>query len=122
VDEVNRIVPRLIRDGKFIRPALGIQAAPPQFSEVLGIKQGVAVLGVLPNSPAQAAGLRPFQRGPAGEIIAGDVITAIDGTEVENAESLLDLLERHQPGETVKVTVLRDGKSIDIPVTLGISG
>ncbi|HEX6002445.1 MAG TPA: trypsin-like peptidase domain-containing protein [Burkholderiales bacterium] len=122
VDEVNRIVPRLIRDGKFIRPALGIQAAPPQFSEVLGIKKGVAVLGVLPGSPAQAAGLKPFQRGPAGDIIAGDVITAIDGKEVTNVDSLLDLLEHHQAGETVKLTLLRDGKSIDVPVTLGTSG
>ncbi|MCI3953141.1 MAG: 2-alkenal reductase, partial [Burkholderiales bacterium] len=121
VDEVNRIVPRLIRDGKFIRPALGIQAAPPQFSTSLGIKKGVAVLGVLPRSPAQAAGIRPFQRGPGGEVIAGDVIIAIEGTPVGNIDELLNALERHQPGETVKVTVLREGKTIEIPVQLGIS-
>jgi S1-C subfamily serine protease len=121
VDEVNRIVPRLIRDGKFIRPALGIQAAPPQFSTALGIKKGVAVLGVLPDSPARTAGIRPFQRGPAGEVIAGDVITAIEGKEVANIEQLLDALERHQPGETVKLSVLREGKSIEVPVQLGLS-
>ncbi|HJQ62546.1 MAG TPA: trypsin-like peptidase domain-containing protein [Burkholderiales bacterium] len=121
VDEMNRIVPRLIRDGKFIRPALGIQAAPPQFSTSLGIKKGVAVLGVLPRSPAQAAGIRPFQRGPGGEVIAGDVITAIEGTPVGNIDELLNALERHQPGETVKVTVLREGKTIEVPVQLGIS-
>ena len=121
VDEVNRIVPRLIRDGKFIRPALGIQAAPPQFSSALGIRKGVAVLGVLPKSPAQAAGIRPFQRGPTGEVIAGDVIVAIAGTPVENVEQLLDVLERHQPGETVKVTLLREGKTVDVPIRLGIS-
>jgi S1-C subfamily serine protease len=121
VDEVNRIVPRLIRDGKFIRPALGIQAAPPQFSTALGIKKGVAVLGVLPDSPARTAGIRPFQRGPAGEVIAGDVITAIEGKEVANIEQLLDALERHQPGETVKLTLLREGKSIEVPVQLAIS-
>lgn len=121
VDEVNRIVPRLIRDGKFIRPALGIQAAPPQFSAALGIKKGVAVLGVLPRSPAQAAGIRPFQRGPGGEILAGDVITAIDGKPVATIDDLLNALERHQPGETVKLTLLREGKSTDVPVQLGIS-
>jgi len=121
VDEVNRIVPRLIRDGKFIRPALGIQAAPPQFSAALGIRKGVAVLGVLPRSPAQAAGIRPFQRGPAGEVIAGDVIIAIDGTPVASVEQLLDALERHQPGETVKVTLLREGQTVDVPVRLGLA-
>ena len=121
VDEVNRIVPRLIRDGKVVRPALGIQAAPPQFSSALGIKKGVAVLGVLPESPAQKAGIRPFQRAPTGEVIAGDVITAIDGKEVANIDQLLDALERHQPGETVKVTLLREGKSIEVPVQLAIA-
>jgi S1-C subfamily serine protease len=122
VDEVNRIVPRLIRDGKFIRPALGIQAAPPQFSTSLGIKKGVAVLGVLPESPAQKAGIRAFQRGPAGEVIAGDVITAIDGKEIANIEQLLDALERHQPGDSVKLSVLRQGKSIELQVQLGLPG
>ena len=121
VDEVNRIVPRLIRDGKLIRPSLGIQAAPPQLSAVLGIKKGVAVLGVLPDSPAQAAGIRPFQRSPTGDIIAGDVITAIDGKPVANIDDLLNVLEQHQPGDTVKVTVLREGKTVEVPVQLGIS-
>jgi S1-C subfamily serine protease len=121
VDEVNRIVPRLIRDGKFIRPALGIQAAPPQFSAALGIEKGIAVLGVLPRSPAAAAGIRPFQRGPAGEVVAGDVITALDGKPVATLEQLLDTLEQHQPGETVKVTLLREGKSIEVQMRLGIS-
>ncbi|MGQ0751371.1 MAG: S1C family serine protease [Betaproteobacteria bacterium] len=121
VDEVNRIVPRLIRDGKVVRPALGIQAAPPQFSSALGIKKGVAVLGVLPESAAQKAGIRPFQRAPTGEVIAGDVITAIEGREVANIDQLLDALERHQPGETVKVTLLREGKLIEVPVQLAIA-
>jgi len=121
VDEVNRIVPRLIRDGKVVRPALGIQAAPPQFSTALGIKKGVAVLGVLPEGPAHKAGVRPFQRAPSGEIIAGDVIIAIDGKEISNIDQLLDALERHQPGETVKVTLLREGKSIEVPVQLAIA-
>ncbi|HET6493061.1 MAG TPA: trypsin-like peptidase domain-containing protein [Burkholderiales bacterium] len=121
VDEVNRIVPRLIRDGKFVRPVLGIQAAPPQFSAALGIQKGVAVLGVLPRGPAEAAGIRPFQRGPAGEVIAGDIITAIDGKPVASLDELLDALERHRPGETVALTLLRGDKSIEVKVQLGKS-
>lgn len=121
VDEVNRIVPRLIRDGKFIRPALGIQAAPAQFSAALGIPKGVAVLGVLPDSPAAAAGIKPFQRGPAGDVIAGDVITAIDGKPVANLDELLDALERHRPGDTVTLALLRGGKSIEVSLRLGLS-
>ncbi|MNC84886.1 Periplasmic pH-dependent serine endoprotease DegQ precursor [compost metagenome] len=121
VDEVNRIVPRLIRDGRFVRPVLGIQAAPPQFSAALGMQKGVAVLGVLPRGPAEAAGIRPFQRGPAGEVIAGDIITAIDGKPVASLDELLDALESHRPGETVALTLLRGDKSIEVKVQLGKS-
>ena len=120
VDEVNRIVPRLIRDGKFIRPALGIQAAPEQFNAALGISKGVAVLGVLPRSPAEAAGIKPFQRGQAGDIIAGDVITALGGKPVTNLDGLLEALERHQPGETVALSLLRAGKPAEVSVRLGL--
>jgi S1-C subfamily serine protease len=79
------------------------------------------VLGVLPRGPAEAAGIRPFQRGPAGEVIAGDIITAIDGKPVASLDELLDALERHRPGETVALTLLRGDKSIEVKVQLGKS-
>jgi S1-C subfamily serine protease len=119
-DEVNRIVPRLIRHGKFIRPALGIQTAPPQFQASLALPRGVAVVGVLPGSPAEAAGIKPFQSGPKGDIIAGDIITGLGGKPVASLDELLDALEQHQPGETVKVSVLRGGKTVEVSVRLGI--
>ena len=59
VDEVNRIVPRLIRDGRFNRPVLGIEPAPPRFLSALGLPPGVAVLGVARNGPADQAGDTP---------------------------------------------------------------
>jgi S1-C subfamily serine protease len=121
VDEVNRVVPRLIRDGKLVRPALGIQAAPPQLHATLGLPKGVAVLGVAPRGAAEAAGVKPFQRGAGGEIIAGDVITSLGGRPVTSLDSLLEALEQHQPGETVKMTVQRAGKPVELSVRLGLS-
>jgi S1-C subfamily serine protease len=119
VDEVNRIVPRLIKDGKFIRPALGIQAAPPQFNSALGLPPGVAVVGVLSRGAADAAGIKPFQRGRAGEIIPGDIITALGGKPVADFDELLEALERHQPGESVTLSLLRGGKRAELSVRLG---
>ncbi|MEY3295259.1 MAG: hypothetical protein RLZZ451_1307, partial [Pseudomonadota bacterium] len=78
VDEVNRIVPRLIRDGRFVRPALGVTAGPPQLQRALRLPKGVAVVQVGRNSPAARAGLQPFTRGSRGEVVMGDVITAIN--------------------------------------------
>ena len=121
VDEVSRVVPRLIKDGKFIRPALGIQAAPPQFLESLRLPKGVAVVGVVPGGSAEAAGIKPFVRGTAGEIVAGDVITALAGRPVTNLDELLEALEKHQPGETVMVSVLRAGKPTEVSVRLSLA-
>jgi len=120
VDEVNRIVPRVIHDGKFIRPTLGIQAAPPQALSGLGSAKGVAVVGVTRHSAAEAAGIRPFRRGPSGEIIAGDIITALGSKPVASLDELLEALELHQPGETVTLSLLRDGKPTELSVRLGL--
>ena len=119
VDEVNRIVPRLIKDGRFIRPALGVQAAPAQFVRAYGLPEGVAVVGVAPSSPAARAGLRPFRREASGAIVAGDVIVAIDGQSIANFDDLLAVLEKHRPGDMVRLRVQRDGRPVELSATLG---
>jgi len=122
VDEVNRIVPRLIRDGKFIRPALGIQAAAKSFQESLGLPKGIAVIGVLPDSPAQKAGLRPFRRDQDGSLVIGDIIVALNGKPITTFDELLTALEQHQAGETVTLSVQRGNKQVELPVRLSLPG
>ena len=119
VDEVNRVVPRLIRDGKFVRPALGIQAAPLQYQTAAGARSGVAVVGVLPRGAAAAAGIKPIQRGAAGETIPGDIITALGGKPVASLDQVMEALEQHRPGDIVTLSLLREGKPVELPVTLG---
>ncbi|MCB9868175.1 MAG: trypsin-like peptidase domain-containing protein [Phycisphaerales bacterium] len=121
VDEVNRIVPRLIRDGKFIRPAIGIQAAPPTLQQALKLPEGVAVAGVLPNSPAEKIGLRPFMRARDGNIVLGDIIVELDGKSVKTIDDLLSALEQHQPGDTVSIKVARGGETVEEKIVLGLS-
>ncbi len=121
VDEVNRVVPRLIRDGKFLRPTLGIQSAPPQLHAALRLPKGLAVIGVIKGSPAEAAGIVPFRRGPKGEVIAGDLIVAFAGKPVATLDEMLDELERHQPGDTVSLTLQRAGKALELKLRLGQS-
>ncbi len=119
VDEINRIVPRLIRDGKITRPGFGIQAASPQVHAALRLAKGIAVVGVAARSPAEAAGITPFRRGQTGEIIAGDIIVAMDNKIITKVDEFLDVLERHNPGDTITVTVLRAGTTVELPVKLG---
>jgi S1-C subfamily serine protease len=121
VDEVNRIVPRLIRDGRIVRPALGISAAPPALQGLLKLPRGVAIVQVGAGSPAARAGLQPFRRDRRGEVVAGDVITAINDEAVADLDDVLNLLERHAPGETVTLTLWRSGQTRRQGVVLGSS-
>ena len=118
VDEVNRIVPRLIRDGRFVRPALGVTAGSQQLHRALKLPKGVAIVQVGRNSPAARAGLQPFSRGSRGEIVMGDVITAINDEPVESLDDMLAALERRQPGEAVTLKVWREGRTRSVEARL----
>ncbi|WP_415662999.1 S1C family serine protease [Roseateles sp.] len=121
VDEVNRIVPRLIRDGRFVRPALGVTAGAPQLTQTLRAPKGVLLVDVANASPAAAAGLQPYRRDRNGRIVQGDVITAVDAQAVADLDDMLSLLETRQIGEKVTLTVWRAGQTRRVTATLGSS-
>ena len=118
VDEVNRIVPRLIRDGRFVRPSIGVSAAGGNVQRALNLPPGVVIVQVGANSPAARAGLQPFRRGNRGEVLGGDVITAINEQPVKDLDDMLTLLEQRQPGDTVTLSVWRGGQTRKQAVTL----
>ena len=117
VDEVNRIVPQLIRYGRIRRPSIGIDWESGTYTRRLGLP-GVLVVNVHPGGPAAKAGIRPTRRDRFGRLVLGDLIVRIDGEPVNSVNDLLDILERHQPGDTIRVTVQRDGELLELPVTL----
>jgi S1-C subfamily serine protease len=83
----------------------------------LGV-QGVAVLRVFPNSGAADAGLRAAQRDRRGDIVVGDIVTEIDGKPVTSPSTILSFLDEHEVGEQVRLTILREGKSLTVTVKL----
>jgi len=119
VDEVNRIVPRLIRDGRITRPALGVSIANDSLAKALRLPPGVALLQVTPGGAAARAGLQPFSRARDGSIVAGDVITAINDEAISSLDDMLTVLEKRQPGDTVTLTVWRAGKTRKQAAVLG---
>lgn len=118
VDEINRTIPRLIRDGKFERPVLGVQYAPAQLLAALGLKKGIAILDVMPGGPAGIAGIKPFTRDTFGNIVIGDVIIAINDRTVNNLDELFEALEMHQAGDKINLTLLRGKKQVRQRLTL----
>jgi S1-C subfamily serine protease len=117
-DTVTRVVPELIAYGEEVRPVLGIDPANDALTSRWGLP-GVLVMHVSPKSPAERVGIMPTRVIEAtGQIVLGDLITHIDGIELRNATDLYLQLEKHQPGETVTVSILRDGQSRTLSVVL----
>jgi len=120
VDTVNRVVPQLIRSGKYIRPALGIEVDEglnERLVQLLGV-EGVVILRVAPDSAAAAAGLRGATVAHDGGIVPGDIIVAIEGKPVRSVAELLARLDDHAVGDTVRVTVLRAGRQTEVSAVL----
>jgi S1-C subfamily serine protease len=94
-------------------------------------EQGLVIVTLVPGGPAEQAGLRGFRivretkrRGLLTieerriDRSQADTIVAVDGEAVTSADSFLSLIEKHRPGERAVLTVVREGKLADIPVTL----
>jgi S1-C subfamily serine protease len=118
VDTVNRVVPQLVAHGRVVRPELGISAGNAWALRRAGI-EGVLVMSVGPGSPAERAGLRGTYRAEDGTLVLGDVVQGIDGHDVASLDDLHAALERHRPGDVVKVRLLREGRPLEVEVKLG---
>ncbi len=116
-DTVSRVVPQLIEKGRVTRAGLGVQLLPDHVSERAEIS-GVAIYAVLEQTPAARAGLEGLGVNRLGDLVFGDVITAVDGKAVKTIEDLQAILDPRKPGDQVKLTVTRAGKTRDISLTL----
>ncbi|HUP24751.1 MAG TPA: trypsin-like peptidase domain-containing protein [Thermoanaerobaculia bacterium] len=119
VDTVNWVVPDLIRYGRIQRPVLGIEwhTAYNRYLQRNGL-EGVLVVGVTAGSGAERAGLRPLRQTRDGRMELGDIIVAVDEEKVRSGDDLQLALERFEPGQRVRVRVLRDGEEVDLSVEL----
>lgn len=120
VDTINRVVPQIISRGKYIRPAMGITVDSKlnnRLTQYLKVN-GVIILSISPGSAADEAGLRGATLTAEGNIIANDIIIAIDGKPTDSVEKLLARIDSYKVGDTIKITVLRNNDKVEVPVTL----
>jgi S1-C subfamily serine protease len=133
VNTVQRVAPQLIVQGRYAHPWLVGAALVPfsaQGAQVLReagmdvpMDQGLLVTEVTPGSPVAAAGIRGGDRiVPVGRyrlLVGGDIITAINGEPIADIKGLTVYLETEtQVGDTVEVTIIRDGEQQNVQVTL----
>ncbi|WP_242604615.1 S1C family serine protease [Legionella fairfieldensis] len=112
-DDIARIVPQLIKNGRVVLAGIGIQWVGPNISKRLGIKKGVLIADILPHTPADFAGLRGTARDSWGRLHLGDVIIALNGHPVNNYDELYNLLTGVKVGEPVTLTVLRENRPLN---------
>jgi S1-C subfamily serine protease len=118
VDTINRVVPRLIAYGRYLRPTLGIEADDELGRRLIGEEEGVPVLGVAGGSPAQRAGLQAWEMTASGRVRMGDVIEAVDDRPIENYADLVNALDAHEFGDRITLRVRRGEQRLNVPITL----
>ena len=123
VDTVNAVVPELIKNGTTAPPSLGLSFLRDDVTARLlksgAIKdEGVIVNGMTAGGTAEAAGIQPMREVEYGRLALGDLIVAFDGQPVTEAKTILQLVAAKKVGDVVKLTIVRDGKRIEVPVTL----
>ena len=124
VNTLKQLLPRLKEGGKVRPPYLGISgvAIDRDIAKQLGLPlttQGVYVAQVHPGSPAEEAGLVAGSDWAGGLTSGGDIITAVEGQPVASVGDLVAYLNGKAEGDEVTLTVVRDGSTIAVAVTLG---
>ena len=129
IDTIKRELPGLIERGTYDHPYLGIEGmdVTPAIAEAMGLDpstRGCLVVDVVEGGPAEKAGLRG---GTTEAVIdgsrvkvGGDIIIGVDGHVVRQFYDLVLYMERHKrPGDRAVLTILREGKTMDVEVILG---
>ncbi|NVO05608.1 MAG: PDZ domain-containing protein, partial [Rhodoferax sp.] len=110
VDTVNRVVPQLIRLGKYVRPSLGLRMDEDLNERLSSVFDVHGVVVVRAPGARLVSGLQETTLGRDGSIYLGDVITGVNGRPVESIRQLALQLDELQVGDTVSLALVRKGK------------
>jgi S1-C subfamily serine protease len=127
INTAKAVLNDLMTLGRVRRPALGVRTIPisPELADEIGLPAdyGLLILQVTPGGSADLAGLRGGdQRAYLGNsliMLGGDLIVAIDGEKVTDEDDLAQMMNDHRAGDTVKITIFRGKKKMDVQVPLG---
>src|SRR3954471_15617095 len=127
INTANAVLNDLVTIGRVRRPALGVLTIPisPDIADQLGLSSdyGLLIVRAVPGGAADRAGLRGgSERAYLGNqpiMIGGDLIVAIDGQDVQDQQELSRLMNGHRAGDTIRVTIYRGKRKMEVQVTLG---
>ncbi len=109
INNILSIVNSIIKNGYIAKPYIGVSVIDvSQETQSYGLPQGAAIKEVVQDSPAQKAGLQ-----------VNDIITHVDGTQITGSSQLVSIVGESESGQVLKLTVFRQGSSMDIELTVG---
>ncbi|MFM7169913.1 MAG: trypsin-like peptidase domain-containing protein [Cyanobium sp.] len=108
INRARQIWSQLINSGRASHPMIGVGLDVVRNASGGDLESGARVVAVQPGGPAAAAGLRP-----------GDVITGVDGARITSPSDVVNAVERSGVGRPLRLTILRAGQSLQVPVTPG---
>jgi S1-C subfamily serine protease len=127
INTAKAVLNDLLTLGRVRRPALGVLTLPisPDIAAELGLASdyGLLIIRVTPGGAAERAGLRGgSDRAYLGNtpiMVGGDLIISVDGQDVQDQQQLSRIMNAHRAGDTVKVTVYRGKRRMEVTVVLG---
>jgi S1-C subfamily serine protease len=127
IDTIKALLSDFTKYGRVRRPSLGIVslAIGPGLAQQIGLPAdyGVLIQRTIPGGAAEHAGLRGGSQqaylGNTPIYLGGDLIVAIDSTEITNTQDVSEVMDEHNAGDTVMVTFYRGRKKMTLSVTLG---
>jgi S1-C subfamily serine protease len=127
INTAKAVLNDLVTLGRVRRPALGVRTIPigPELAQEIGLPAdyGLLIVQVVAGSSADKAGLHGgSERAYLGNMpitLGGDLIVAIDGEEIQDQQDLGQIMNNHRAGDTVKMTIYRGKKKMDVSVVLG---
>jgi S1-C subfamily serine protease len=126
INTAKAVLNDLMTLGRVRRPALGVRTIPisPELADEMGLSvdYGLLIIQVTPGGSADQAGLKAGSEraylGNTAIMLGGDLIVAIDDQKVQDEEDLSQMMNNHRAGDTVKVTIYRNKKKLDVTVSL----
>jgi S1-C subfamily serine protease len=127
INTAKAVLNDLVTLGRVRRPAMGVRTIPvdPELADQMGLPAdyGLLIVQVLPAGAADRAGLHGGnERAYLGNIpimLGGDLIVGIDGERIETQQDLAQIMNNHRAGDTIRLTIYRGKKKMDVNVTLG---
>ena len=127
INTAKAVLNDLMTLGRVRRPALGVRTIPisAELADEIGltVDYGLLIIQVTPGGSADAAGLRAgTERAYLGNtpiMLGGDLIVAIDDQKVQDEDDLSQIMNNHRAGDTVKITIYRNKKKMEVTVPLG---